>query len=556
MTTMKLAPTVAGTQIGRRDVMLLFAVGLVVNLLAGRLITHPGYVDAYYYFGGALQLARGAGFNEPYQWNYLAADQPGVGTEPPWPSHLYWMPLTSILAAPFVAMADALGGGGLNNAALFRAAQWPSLLAASLLPLLSYAVAARLSQRRRHAFAAALLTLFSPFYFIYWTTTDTFAIHGLAAGGALLAAALAGEGGAGGRWWAMGAGLGAGLAHLARADGVLVLLAAGAWLAWRLRRSTGRTLATTSLLLLAGYLVVMAPWFVRNWLVVGQPLAGGLQTLWLRDLNDLFVYPASELTADRYFATGWGAILRGKLWAVQTNLTSLAVVQGGMVGLPFALAGLWRYRRSAIVQSGVVYGSALLVLMTLFFTFPGSLGGYFHSGAALLPVLTAGAVIGLDAAVEAVARRLPHWQPEKSKPIFTVLLVTGTVALALTMFCLRVVGREGPALAWARQDATLVEAGEWLASGAGPDDLTVVNNPAGWTYWTGQVAIALPNSDVAGLLRAMDDYDARWLVLDHNYPPGLATLYAQPESEPRLRLLTRLGDEAKPLYLFELEPAP
>jgi hypothetical protein len=84
----------------------------------------------------------------------------------------------------------------------------------------------------------------------------------------------------------------------------------------------------------------------------------------------------------------------------------------------------------------------------------------------------------------------------------------------------------------------------------------VVNNPPGWTYWTGQPAIALPNSDVAGLLRAMDDYDARWLILDGNYPPGLATLYAQPQSEARLRLLTRLGDEAGPLYLFELEPAP
>ncbi|HTP01410.1 MAG TPA: hypothetical protein VMJ64_08560, partial [Anaerolineales bacterium] len=54
----------------------------------------PGYLDSDYYFGGGIQLATGNGFTEPYLWNYL--DNP---TALPHPSHSYWMPLSSVIAA-------------------------------------------------------------------------------------------------------------------------------------------------------------------------------------------------------------------------------------------------------------------------------------------------------------------------------------------------------------------------------------------------------------------------------------------------------------------------
>jgi hypothetical protein len=79
--------------------------------------------------------------------------------------------------------------------------------------------------------------------------------------------------------------------------------------------------------------------------------------------------------------------------------------------------------------------------MTIF-TFPGARGGYFHSGAALLPFFMPAAVVGLDTAVEAAARLLRHWQPERSKPIFTGLLVAGVVGLSGVVFWQRVVGAD------------------------------------------------------------------------------------------------------------------
>ncbi|MBF8282838.1 MAG: putative rane protein, partial [Anaerolineales bacterium] len=164
----------------RRDLIALFAVALLANGLAASFISRPGYMDAYYYFGGAVQLARGQGFTEPYVWNYLDPIR-----QLPHPSHLYWMPLPSLVAAPFLWLAERLAGTALPNATLFRMAQIPFVLLASALPLLSYTIASLTTPLRRHALAAAFLTLFSGFYFVVWTNTDAFALYGLTAGGAL-----------------------------------------------------------------------------------------------------------------------------------------------------------------------------------------------------------------------------------------------------------------------------------------------------------------------------------------------------------------------------------
>ncbi|MGQ0601686.1 MAG: hypothetical protein ACT4QE_08330, partial [Anaerolineales bacterium] len=85
----------------RRDLLFIFLLALAVNSVAAVFIVRPAFsMDAHYYFGGALQLARGRGFTEPYVWNYLSPMR-----ALPSPSHVYWMPLTSVAAAPFIAWA-------------------------------------------------------------------------------------------------------------------------------------------------------------------------------------------------------------------------------------------------------------------------------------------------------------------------------------------------------------------------------------------------------------------------------------------------------------------
>ncbi len=543
-------PSVAGPRAAatlRWDCLLIVVIGLVVNTLVAVGVNQPGYMDAAYYFGGAVTLGRGQGFSEPYLWNYLRPFEAEAAAARQWPSHLYWMPLASLVSAPAVAAADALLGRPLSNAASFRAAQAPMVLLGALLPLLSYAAAQRLTGVRRHAWAAALLTLLSPYYLIYWPTTESFALYGLTAAGALLAADQAARvaGGKGG--WLFAAGALAGLAHLTRADGLLVVLVIGLWWAWAQRRAAG--LITTLAILAAGYLVVMGPWFIRNLMTVGAPLApGGLRAAWLVTYADLFTLTPEQLTVVHYFASGWGDILAGKWAALVTNGTSLLAVQMNIFGLPLLLAGAWRLRHNPLVQLTGLYALALFTAMTLVFTFPGERGGFFHSSVALLPVGWAVMLAGLDAGVEAIARRLKHWRPERSKPLFSALLVAVSALLAVAFTAPRWA-------TWPARGTVYAEAGAAVAA-LDSAPLVMVNDPPSWHYQTNQPAINLPTGDRAVLLSAMRQYGAHWLVIDANHAPALEPFYAGLADDPDLRLRASFGPADAPTYLLELTGQP
>ena len=75
--------------LNRTFAIILFILGASLAALAALGQAVPGYMDAEYYYSGALRLANGDGFTEPYLWNYL--DNP-VG-----------------IAAPFSSLLDALG---------------------------------------------------------------------------------------------------------------------------------------------------------------------------------------------------------------------------------------------------------------------------------------------------------------------------------------------------------------------------------------------------------------------------------------------------------------
>lgn len=503
----------------------LFFFALIINTLAALISAAPNSMDAYYYFGGALQLARGLGFTEPYVWNYFAS----VSSLPA-PSHLYWMPLTSIVIAPFIAAAEWLAGLGLPNAALFRAAQVPMVLTASLLPPLTYVLAEAVGSVRRQALPAALLTLFSAFYLLFWTNTDSFGLFAVSVVGAFLACVQ--------EKWLL-AGLLAGLAHLARADGVLVM---ACLLLFYFLSAPRPALSALSHLLL-GYALIMLPWLARNWLVIGTPLApNGTRTLWLTDYNELFVLNPATLTLERYLTSNW---LAGKWDAFIINLQRLVVEQANVFAFPFALLGWWKLRLQKIMQLAFLYAVVLFVAMTFAFTFPGPRGGYFHSGAALVPFMAIAAVYGLEAGVDWMARYLKHWQPERSKPIFVTLLVFGAATLCVMRLAnaARVPPRE-----------TYTEIGVWLQQQNALAEIVMVNDPPRFYFETGHSAIVVPAGPPADVLQALDIFGARWLVLDVNSVPQLEPLYNAPQAANGLALRATFNQNQSPIYLFERVP--
>jgi hypothetical protein len=454
-------------------------------------------------------------------WQYLD-DPAGL----PAPSHTYWMPLPSLLAA----LGYQLGG-------TFRAAQLPFVVLTGLLPLLAFVIARTLEGQRWQAWAAASLTAAGGYYSLYWNQPETFAPFAWTGGLCLLALGRAGNGRP--LWWLI-AGLTAGLAHLSRADGALLLgVALAVWLAVGRRRPAA---AAGLALLLGAYLAVMGGWFWRNWRVFGQPLpSAGAQTLFLTTYDDLFAF-GRRFDLAGYLAWGGANIIGSKLRAVWLAGQTFVAVNGLIFLVPFLVAAWIRLARSPEMwprlRPVTWYSLALFATMTLLFTFPGERGGLFHSTAALWPWFMALAAIGIGLAVDWAATRLRHWRPERAKPIFATLFVAVAFLFSLALTASREGGEDEAAIY------------RHIGRSLPPSAVVLVGNPPAFYYHTGRPALSIPNEPIPGLVAVARRYGATHLALSRDHPAPLADLYEGQLAVPELRLVATLDS----FRLYEVTP--
>ena len=545
---------------GRRVHPLLWLLGLALltRVVAALLLTQPGYMDAYYYYNAAASLARGQGLTDHVLWNYLN-DPSGL----PQPACLYWMPLTALVISPFLWL--------FGNS--FRAAQVPVVMLAVAVVWLTYRVSQAFFARRpdgepapllpsgeSNAALAALWAIFAGFYTPFWATTDSFALFALTAGLALYAV---GRGLRAGRArWFVAAGVLAGLAHLTRADGMLVLIAAllslGV-LAWRRSNQRGR-LVFMALCVLLPYFVVMAPWFYRNWASTGALLGGGLQTLFLRDYDELFSY-GRELSLASYREWGGAAILQSKLQALWFGLQNLIAVNLMVFLTPFAVWGLWAQRKRVELLPFALYAVLLYAAMTLLFTFPGMRGGLLHSSTALLPWLFAAAACGLREFVRFMSARRASWHPLTAYRTFAVAYVVLAACLSGVLFWNKVAGRGGSDGPWNEQNVVYLEVGDWLAQHS-PDDVPVmVNNAPAFYYFVHRPALNIPNEAPDKVVEAGRRYGADFLVLEADHPRPLNGLYEGRETvaglEPVHEFMPAPSSGVRsPVRIYRLEHSP
>jgi len=506
----------------------IFAISLAIRLLTALPMRQPGFMDAHYYYVGALNLIEGRGFKDPYIWNYL--DNP---TGIPHPSHLYWMPLPSLVG---------WGGMALLGSS-YRAGQVGFILLSALLPLVSYAVARRVSDQRHHAILAALVTIFSGFYLHFWVSTESATPFALAGSLTLLAMGLALDSGHA-AWFGL-AGATAGLAYLSRSDGLLFLLVALPlpWLIRHRRDASRMTFYASRLtLFLTAFLLITAPWFYRNWRVTGTPLpGGGLQTLWFHSYDDLYSY-GRAFTSKTYLAWGWRNILGSKLHVAATNLMTVIAVDCLIFLFPLALVGLWSLRRRRLVWPFLLYAPLLWLAMTIAFTYPGWRGGLLHSSTAWLPFLFPAALVGLDRSVDWAIRRRHTWDARQAGRVFGTGIVLLAVLLSGRIYFPKVLGGSLADPVWNRSDLVYREVDTWLTTHAAPTDLVMVNNPPSFYYHTRRSSVVVPAEGPETLVRICDRYGVRFVVLDHNVVPALAPLYQGQVTHPRLMERARLGD--------------
>ena len=508
-----------------RTFFILFVLGLLIALGVASFQKLPGYLDSDYYFVGGLQLVEGKGFTEPFLWNYL--DNP-VGL--PHPSHSYWLPLSSILAA--ISMF-------VTGQHTYAAARLIFILIAACIPPLTAYLAYDISKRRVLALTSGLLAVFSVYYLPFMPVTDNYGPFMLLGGSIFLLAKKE-------NWWVfLLMGLLAGLMNLARSDGLLWLGLVGLLALWHSMNSEQllsqkiQSFVLLGFLAVAGYSLVMGPWYARNMVVFGSPMApGGSRILWLTNYNDTFAFPADQVNMQSWLEAGWGAALKVRLWALQMNLLNVFAAQGGILLFPFILIGYWHLRHDIRARLAATGWVILLVVMTLVFPLAGARGGFFHAGAAFQTFWWALAPIGLSRLVDALYHR-NILTAKHAGTVFQGLLVVITVMLSSVILQVRVL-QPG----WQPEEELYVKVEQFLVEqGANPDAIAIVRNPAGYYIVNGRPTIVMPPGGPDTILALAKRYHASYFVLE---PGGVLEeykeLYEQFDVKPGLKYLGEVED--------------
>ncbi len=516
-----------------RKFFFFFFLALAVNLGVAAAQETPLYMDADYYYANGIQLAQGKGFSEPFLWNYL-----DDAAKLPHPSHAYWMPLASILSAIGMRLARDFD---------FASAQRGFLLLSALIPPMTASLAYRITARKDLTFFSALLALFSGYYAPVLSTTDTFSLYIFLGGSFFLVLTLRES------WFkAVLLGFIAALMHLSRADGFLWLGFAALALfrsSW-LKRKSKKPFFLYLLLLLGAYLLLVLPWFLRNFAVFGSVFApGGEQMLWLTSYNQIFAYPAGNLSLQTWLASGWNAILRARLWALKLNAGTLLGVQGEVILLPFVIFGAWKKRYHQVVCVGVLAWLVTFFMMTFFFPFAGARGGFFHSGAALQMLWWSLAPLGLDYLLGWMVRHR-GWKPE-SRRVFQIGVVVMSFLFTAAILWGRVFSpsaRNQAQNAGVSRYRSVEETIE--AVDLGQNSAVIVANPPAYFLASERFALALPDGDLQNVRDIAARYGAHYLILeDGAVTDGLLPLFDAPFEQDGVFLL----DETEGVKIFVIE---
>jgi hypothetical protein len=508
-----------------RTSLVLACLGLCLASVVAMFQSIPGYLDSDYYYDGGVQLAQGHGFSEPYLWNYLD-DPQGI----PHPSHTYWMPLASLIAAV---------GMWVTGHTDYAAGRLGFLAIAAAVPVLAASLSWELSARREFALVSGLLAVFSIYYVPFLPVPDNYGVYLVL--GALFFLTLSRRHNA----LYLVLGLLGGFMTLARSDGVLWLVMAciaavlndvspvpiaesnaptpsnASGFLPRLRR-----VAIRIALAVGAYSLVMAPWGFRNYTIYGALLApGGGRLLWLTSYDETFLYPASQLTFTRWLAQGLPSIALARITALRWNLLNAFAAQGGIFLLPFVVTGAWILRRDIRIQIGILAWLALLFTMSVVFPFAGARGGFFHAGSSLQCLWWALAPLGLESAVAAARKR--KMLTSQAFKIFRIALVGIAVVMSAVILIIRVLP------GWGEGEQAYVEIEAFLErNGAQPGEIVMVRNPPGYHIMTGRPAIVVPYAGADEMLAAARRYEVKYLVIENAGAAGpIKTVYEDVHNE-------------------------
>lgn len=499
----------------RRAYFLLFLFGLISISLVAFFQPVPGTMDEDYYFAGGLRLVQGHGFTETYLWNYLDNPQ-----SLPHPSHGYWFPLASIIAA---------AGMFLTGQQTFLGARLGFILIAALIPPVTAALAYTFSSRRDIALVSGLLAVFPTYQIVFLPTTENFGLFMLF-GGLFFTLFIRSD-----KKAIFALGLIVGLMNLARSDGILWLAVGlfGLFIRRHQEKQPWRSFTQYALLFTLAYVLIMTPWILRNLLVFGAPLTpGGSRVPWMTSYDDTFAYPPDRINIQNWLAAGMQPAIAGRWDAFKLNFANTIAVQGGILLMPFILLGIWVLRKDLRVRLAALVWLGLFFIMTILIPFAGSRGTFLHAGAAFQPLWWAIAPLGLDFLVTKLRQR-GLFTPQAFN-FFRVMLVMVMAMLTIYLVYIRVIQAD-----WIQFDRSYRQAEQiLLQNGASPQDAVVVANAPGYFIVSGRSAVTVPAENPLILQTLAKRFNAHYLILEKQYmPDSFQTVYNQPEQQPGLKYI-------------------
>jgi len=342
----------------------------VARIASAVVVSQPGYTDAYYFTDVAERLARGGGLSADFVWSPIEANAFVL----PVTSHLFWVPLPTVLASIGIALLGAVVGD-------FRAAQAAVVLVALAIPAITYVAARSYGVAEPFALAAAAIAGFGGAFAPGFVAVDAFAPAAVLGTGFFVAIRSAAAGSVRG---GVLAGVLTGLLYLSRSEGALFGLALLALLG--VPRARRAAIAACAVALAIGL-----TWLLRD-LTAGAGSDVVARSALLVRYEDFFAFHPAYLGATD---TALSDVIGVRLAALGTNAVTFAFAYV-VVLIPMLVIGLLAARDRAAVRAWLGLTIVIYLVQSLIFTLHSTRGSYFHSLAALFPFGVAIASMGAE----------------------------------------------------------------------------------------------------------------------------------------------------------------
>ena len=487
-----------------RTPLLLYGLALVVRVLLIWHFPDPAYPDSAYYVDVARALRDGHGFNVDFIW--IFAEVGGkIPADPVLPiaSNAHWMPLASLVQLPFVLI--------FGNAAWASAA--PFALIGSLAAPLTWAIARDAGARTFVSVGAGILVAVPVLTLAFMAQPDNFSLYQPLVAGSLWMAARGLRGSS--RSFIV-AGLLAGLATLARNDGLLVLAALGIVFAWDRRRGLRSGGAQRPMIPISAaigcvlvYAAVMAPWWIHQLLEFGSlsPSTASGKVLFIRDIAE-WNSIATPADLGHLLGMGIGPLIATRIGGLIAAVTIYLVLVCGVLLGPTLVIGAWARRHSGDFAPFFVYAALLFGFSALVSAVHVPGGTFIHSAVALAPHSYILALEGIAVGVRWVAARRTTWNAPLATRVFGAAAIVFAILIGFE-------GALGVHATWgARRDRATAVADALDRADVAPTERIMSIDAAGTKYATGRGGVVLVNDPLDTIVDVALAYRIRWLVID------------------------------------------